>query len=79
MCANLQLDSAPSNPIPIVDHFRRTHLVSTVTEQQRPAQRKNELKPLNKNMRMTPLYKTVIHARAKNRKQDEKQNTYEYN
>ena len=30
-------------------------------------------------MRMTPPYKTVIQARAKNKKQDEKQNTYEYN
>ena len=28
---------------------------------------------------MTPQYKIVIHARAKSRKQDEKQNTYEYN
>ena len=25
MCAILQLVSAPSNPIPIVDHFRRSH------------------------------------------------------
>ena len=25
MCAILQLDSAPSNPRPIVDHFRRSH------------------------------------------------------
>ena len=24
-CANLQLVSAPSNPVPIVDHFRRSH------------------------------------------------------
>ena len=28
---------------------------------------------------MTPQCKIVIHARAKSRKQDEKQNTYEYN
>ena len=28
---------------------------------------------------MTSQYKLVIHARAKSRKQDEKQNTYEYN
>ena len=30
-------------------------------------------------MCVTPPYKTVIQARVKNRKQDEKQNTYEYN
>ena len=47
--------------------------MSTVTEQQTPAQEsKTKLKPLNKNMRMTPPYKTVIQARAKNTKQDEK-------
>ena len=40
---------------------------------------KTELKPLNKNLRMTPQYKAVIQARSKNRKQDEKQNAYEYN
>ena len=46
---------------------------------QTPAQeRKTELKTV-KNMCMTPPYKTVIQARAKNSKQDEKQNTYEYN
>ena len=42
-------------------------------------ERRTELKPLNENMCMTPQYKTVIQARAKDRKQDEKQNTYEYN
>ena len=35
------------------------HYVSTVTEQLTPIQeRKTALKPLNKNMRMTPQYKT---------------------
>ena len=54
--------------------------MSTFTEQQTPPQeRKTELKPLNRNLRMTPQYKTVIQARTKNGKQDEKQNTYEYN
>ena len=28
MCAILQLVSAPSNPIPVVDHFRRSHPLS---------------------------------------------------
>ena len=37
---------------------------------------KNRTETVKKNMRMTPPYKTVIQARAKNRKQDEKQNTY---
>ena len=40
---------------------------------------KTELNPLNKNMRLTPQYKTVIQIRTKNRKEDEKQNTDEYN
>ena len=73
MCAILQLVSAPWNPTPIVDHFRRSHPLSehnyVYAEQQTPAQeRKTELKPLNKNMHMTPSYKTVIQARAKNDK-----------
>ena len=43
MCAILQLVSAPSNPVPIVDHFRRsTHYVNTVTEQQTPPQEKKK-------------------------------------
>ena len=52
--------------------------MSTVTEQQTPAQEsKTELKPLNKNMRMTAPYKKVTQEPAKNKKQDEKQNAYE--
>ena len=54
--------------------------MSTVIEQQTRAQeRKTELNPLNKDMRLTPQYKTVIQIRTKNRKEDEKQNTDEYN
>ena len=54
--------------------------MSTVTEQRTNTStgKKNRTETV-KNMCMTPPYKTVIQARAKNSKQDEKQNTYEYN
>ena len=51
MCAILQLVSAPLNPIPIADHFRRSHPLceqSYSSADQTPAQpRKTEMKPLS--------------------------------
>ena len=51
MCAILQLVSAPLNPIPIADHFRRSHPLceqSYWSADQTPAQpRKTEMKPLS--------------------------------
>ena len=44
MCAVLQLVSAPLNPRPFADHFRRiNHCVSTVTEETLVQARKIEL------------------------------------
>ena len=62
MCAILQLVWAPSNPRPIVDHFRRSHSLCEharlVNWTNTNTGKKHSTETVNKNMRMTPQYKT---------------------